>query len=285
MVSVESPDAPPAQAFGRAVDDRHRLQYQFELLREDFLAWFDEALRRVGLSTDPDRADWSVLDMGCGEGQYIREVAHRYPKATVVGLDQNPVAIQYASAAGGRPNLRFVIHDARDPLPSGIAPDGGFDVVVSWLVLLHLPDKAAALRQLAAALRPGGALVLGNVTDDPVRLDHPAAAAFRAAGEEAIYRVGLLGIEKTLEPMLEQAGFVDIRTVELRYLVGGATAQGQRWYRHALATYAAGRPILVDALHVIDGAEYDRLLDALFETSPLDVSGETRFLVTVARRG
>jgi hypothetical protein len=39
--------------FGRQVDDRWRLRLQFELLREDFLARFEQALGDAGLATDP----------------------------------------------------------------------------------------------------------------------------------------------------------------------------------------------------------------------------------------
>jgi len=35
--------------FERGLDERRRLEYQFELLREDFDLWFDAALRLGGL--------------------------------------------------------------------------------------------------------------------------------------------------------------------------------------------------------------------------------------------
>jgi hypothetical protein len=51
-------------AFERGADERRRLEYQFELLSEDFDLWFDAALRRAGLEVDAARADWTVLDAG-----------------------------------------------------------------------------------------------------------------------------------------------------------------------------------------------------------------------------
>src|SRR5436309_1884706 len=77
----------PGGGFERDVDDRRRLEHQFALLREDFNLWFDGMLRLGGLSTDPDRATWSVLDIGCGEGRFTREIARRYPNARAVGFD------------------------------------------------------------------------------------------------------------------------------------------------------------------------------------------------------
>jgi SAM-dependent methyltransferase len=269
---------PSTYVFGREVDDRQRLQYQYELLREDFIAWFEEALRRSGRSTDPEYADWSVIDVGCGAGQYANEIARRYPRATVVGIDLNPAAVAEATA-DAPPNARFLVHDAREPLP-----DNGFDIVVSWMLLLHLPDKAGALRHLAAALKPDGVLLLGNVPDRTVVLDHPAARQIFAKGEIAIERIGMVGLERTLGPLLSDIGFTDVDSVTLRYLAGGATRHGQRWYQVALAAFVVGRPLLVDMTKLMDGAEYDRLLDELLAAPVLDVSGEMSYLVTIARR-
>jgi SAM-dependent methyltransferase len=55
-----------------------------------------------------------------------------------------------------RPNLRVVRHDiSKEDLP-----EGGFDLVHARLVLLHVPERLAALDRLVRALRPGGRLVL-----------------------------------------------------------------------------------------------------------------------------
>src|SRR6266511_3501516 len=148
-----------AYIFGRGIDDRQRLEYQFTLLRTDFDAWFDEALRLGGRSSDPAGADWSVLDLGCGEGQYSREIARRYPHATVLGADLNPAAVAAAGAAT-EPNARFLVHDAAEPLPPTEVPQGGFDVAVSWLVLLYLADqggRGTPTRDRARRADPGGA--------------------------------------------------------------------------------------------------------------------------------
>jgi SAM-dependent methyltransferase len=261
------------------------MQYQFELMREDFLAWFEVALRHAGLPTDPDRAAWSVLDVGCGEGQYALEIARRFPRATVVGVDVNTVALDTARAqSAGQPNVRFATHDIREPMRPDVVPDAGFDMVVSWMVLLHLPEKAVALSHLAAVLRPGGGLLLGNTADQPVRLNQPDALRLAAIGERAVRQLGMGGLERDLEPVLRQTGFDEIDSGVLRYVAGGATADGQRWHRYALSTFRASRRLLVDIGRLMDGAEFDRRLDALHRAPVREVSGEVRFVVTVARR-
>ena len=271
--------------FERNLDDRQRLARQFRLLREDFDLWFDEALRLGGLPTDEAEAAWSVLDMGCGEGQYTREIARRYPLASLVGTDMDTAAIAAASrAAGATRNVRFLVHDAREALPEAALPGPGLDVVVLWMVLLYLPDKQGVLRRLAAALKPGGVLLLGYIPDPALRLNHPSAAAIMAAGDEMVRRLGMVELETNLAEYLHGAGFVDASTALLRYLVGGGTSGGQRWFGYALDSFAAARHFLVDVGRTMSGAEYDRHLELLANAPVLSIDGEVRFLVTVARR-
>jgi hypothetical protein len=75
------------------------------------------------------------------------------------------------------------------------------------MVLMYLPDKAAALASLAACLAPGGVVLLGNITDEPVQLNHPDALAITQAGRPAIEQLGIFGLEHGLAPLLAGAGF------------------------------------------------------------------------------
>lgn len=270
--------------FERNLDDRQRLAQQFVLLREDFNLWFDQALRLGHLSGDPQGADWSVLDVGCGEGQYAHEIVRRYPHAHLTGFDADPAAVAAAaSAAPVGTRTRFVVHDARQPLPADVAPDGGFQAAVAWMVLLYLPDKLDALAHLASVMVPGGVLTLGNVPDEPLHWDHPDARVILDTGRAALERLGMTGMEHTLEPLLRQAGFTDITTAVLRYPLGGATSYGHRWHGYALSSFAAGRQLL-SHVDLMDPAEYDQHVQALVNAPILDQSGELRFLVTLAKR-
>src|SRR2546423_14712125 len=99
--------ADSTEVFDRDVSDRRRLELQFALLREDFDLWFDQTLRLGGLSTDPGRADWSVLDVGCGEGLFTREIVRRDPPARGAGVDGDAGPVATASAPGAaQANLR-----------------------------------------------------------------------------------------------------------------------------------------------------------------------------------
>jgi SAM-dependent methyltransferase len=59
-------------------------------------------------------------------------------------------------APPGLPNLHVVRHDAaRDALP-----EAKYDLAHARLVLLHIPERAAVLEKMVAALKPGGWLVI-----------------------------------------------------------------------------------------------------------------------------
>ncbi len=101
-----------------------------------------------------------VVDVGCGPGYLLRQLAGRLPgAASLTGIDAAPEMIQVARAAAGDPRLRFAVGVAeRLPLPDGCA-----DLVVSTTSFDHWADQAAGLAECARVLAPGGWLVLTDL--------------------------------------------------------------------------------------------------------------------------
>ncbi len=67
-----------------------------------------------------DRPDPLVLDIGCGPGSLAVRLLDRLPRATVIGIDADPVSLTLGQAAyGGRDGLRFIDLDLRVPGWSG----------------------------------------------------------------------------------------------------------------------------------------------------------------------
>jgi len=100
-----------------------------------------------------------VLDVGCGHGRIANRLAAR--GARVTGLDSSPPFLRRArtDAAQLGVDVDYVAGDMRDL--SGYA--GRFDVLVSWSTAYGYFDDATnqeVLRQLRAALVPGGRLVM-----------------------------------------------------------------------------------------------------------------------------
>jgi SAM-dependent methyltransferase len=103
-----------------------------------------------------DLAPGDALDVGCGEGADAIWLAGRGWRVTAVDISQ--VALDRAAEHAGALNERITWErrDARDWVP---APDS-YDLVSAHFV--HFPrERADALhRALAAAVRPGGSLLL-----------------------------------------------------------------------------------------------------------------------------
>jgi SAM-dependent methyltransferase len=94
-----------------------------------------------------------VLDAGCGVGYGTAHLAQ--VAASVVGVDVSGDAVAYATKryAGPRASFRKMDVTALD------FPDATFDVVCSFETLEHVRDAAAAVREAARVLRPGGVYV------------------------------------------------------------------------------------------------------------------------------
>jgi SAM-dependent methyltransferase len=108
-----------------------------------------------------------VLDAGCGPGLYARELVAGGVRS-VVGVDQSPEMVRLATQEVFGP-VEFRVHDLARPLDW--LKDGSFDAALMALVIHHIDDRVAVLREIARVLRPGGRLVVSthHPTGDWVR--------------------------------------------------------------------------------------------------------------------
>ncbi len=99
-----------------------------------------------------------VLDVATGHGEpalsALRAVG---PTGRVVGVDISPAMLEVArQRAKELDNIEFVEGDVES---LGLEPDS-FDVVLSRFGLMFVVDHAAAFRELASVLAPGGVLAI-----------------------------------------------------------------------------------------------------------------------------
>ncbi len=108
-----------------------------------------------------------VLDAGCGPGRLTLPLAEAVgPAGEVTALDiQDGMLARVRSKveAAGLQNVKF-IHAG---LAQGKLPQAYFDRAVLVTVLGEIPDRAAALKEIHQALRPGGILSVTEVIFDP----------------------------------------------------------------------------------------------------------------------
>jgi SAM-dependent methyltransferase len=109
----------------------------------------------------------SVLDAGCGTGNYSSVIAHYV--ARVTGLDRSPEMLSIAATklVAHRPERVALVPGELRELPFAA---GTFDGVIAVQVLHHLdppgdrerPCLRKAMAEFARVLRPGGVLVIGT---------------------------------------------------------------------------------------------------------------------------
>ncbi|MFD5085204.1 methyltransferase domain-containing protein [Kitasatospora sp. NPDC058201] len=201
-----------------------------------------------------------VLDLGCGTGAPGNRIALR-TGAQVTGISVSGRQVERANALADRLGLadraRFEHADATD-LPFA---EASFDAVIALESIIHMPDRAHVLGQVARVLRPGGRLVLTDFFEREPIPENGRAAVDRYLRE---FLMTMIQAED-YPPMLRRAGFrfeelTDIseptlrRTfVELSERISGA----------ATDLSAAHGPELVDRFNprdMIDVAGFGHLL-------------------------
>jgi len=105
----------------------------------------------------------NVVDVGCGAGIDSLIAARMVGSGgRVVGVDMTPAMLAKARAAAadaGLDNVEFR-KGYGESLP---VEDGWADVVISNGVLNLMPDKSAALSEMARVLKPAGRLQIGDI--------------------------------------------------------------------------------------------------------------------------
>jgi 2-polyprenyl-3-methyl-5-hydroxy-6-metoxy-1,4-benzoquinol methylase len=95
----------------------------------------------------------SILEVGCGTGNYTVPVARRCAK--MVAIDASPEMLQYLRERLLREGLANV-ETRLGQLPDGLKTPKKFDGTLAVGVLNYVEDLEEALRSLTSALRPGG---------------------------------------------------------------------------------------------------------------------------------
>lgn len=179
------------------------------------------------VSVMPD--DSSILDVPCGGGITVRRLRPGQ-RVRYVAADISPAMLARArryGGAGGNATVEFVECDITS-MPFG---DGEFDLVVCFSGLHCLSDPAAAVREMARCVRPGGRVIADVALHGQLR----RCDAFMAFGRQ----FGVFGPSATL-------------------------SQAYSWFTDAglttTAQHQAGALVYIDAQRPVQAASAERLL-------------------------
>lgn len=130
---------------GYAKDDR---EYLSEDRFKKILSIFDQFHKQRGTYID-------FLDIGCGEGGFIRFLNGVYPNVTYTGFDISTTAINNAIAKCNLPNVKFKSVNVNvDKLVER------FDFIVAGEIIEHIEDTDTFILSLKNLLKPDGILVI-----------------------------------------------------------------------------------------------------------------------------
>lgn len=182
-------------------------------------------LEKIGV-----REGWRCLEVGAGAGSISAWLSNRVgPCGKVVATDLQTKFLEAIDA----PNLEVRRHDiTQDKLESNV-----FDLVMARKVLEHLSDPSAAVRRMAAALRPGGWLLIED-TDlaSFVRVSFPNRERFERAYRQFLESLRSAGFQPTLGTRLgDELRAAGLQEVAMKGVLiegtGGSDHPGAKVYR------------------------------------------------------
>ncbi|MFI7672675.1 class I SAM-dependent methyltransferase [Actinophytocola sp. NPDC049390] len=130
-------------------------QFWDDLYREKDQLW-SGAPNGVLVTEVADLPPGQALDLGCGEGADALWLASRGWLVTAVDISE--VALARAAAAAGEAKVSWVHAD----LASSAVPAGAFDLVVALYFSAQREPGDHAIRNMLAAVAPGGTLLYAH---------------------------------------------------------------------------------------------------------------------------
>jgi ubiquinone/menaquinone biosynthesis C-methylase UbiE len=121
-----------------------------------------EQLTLWGLTKVEIRADFVILDVGCGGGKTVSRLAQLAPQGKVFGLDYSPDMVEYSKKV----NKKLIAQNRVEIVEGSVEkmgfPDDGFDLVTAFETYYFWISFPDALKEIKRVLKPGGHLLLVN---------------------------------------------------------------------------------------------------------------------------
>ena len=179
--------------------------HQYDLAVKLLTLGKDRSIRQKTLNLAHIQPGENVLDVGCGTGDLtLLAKSAAGPSGTVFGIDASPEMVAVAQHKATQSG--FAVDFQAGLIENLTFPDSTFDVVLSSLMMHHLPDetKRQGLAEIHRVLKPGGRLLA-------VDFKRPTSGVERLIQPFLFHRGLSLGVQD-LPPLMEAAGFQHVET-------------------------------------------------------------------------
>lgn len=233
--------------------------------------WYRLRMQRsLSLIAQKRTQHFRVLDLGCGVGLYDFAIAWKWPNSRILGVDINPIQIEFATSKahelGLSNRLKFECADVTNWHPN----NEYWDVVLLTDIIEHLENPSFCLRTVRRAVRKGSQVILSVPATSYPKDDW---WFYRQVGNGGDFSIAstpeALDLSKTifkywhkeysikeLHELLHQEGFIIVRTVLCRF---------------PLKTIMRSSPAMIRSLlHVFSEDEYT--LKPLFDKIACDLA-------------
>jgi len=151
--------------------------YSEDYYTEKHRRWFEnpdvDLFRRIisdlNVSNNPGK---SLLDVGCGKGDFLKFVRDQRPNIQLVGID---------TAANSDQGVHYII----DNFDTYDFKNQKFDYIVSTMVIEHVQDPRSFISKIQSLLLPGGMMMLDTIHSGA--FFHTIARTLRAVGIRVVF--------------------------------------------------------------------------------------------------
>jgi ubiquinone/menaquinone biosynthesis C-methylase UbiE len=229
-----------------------------------------------------------VLDVGIGTGNLTLVALQRWPGVRITAID----ASREMLASAERLAEARLLDEERSRLTTKVAfahelpaADASFDLAMSSFVLQLVPDRGAAIREIARVLRAGGWLahvtwLVGRMAFAPDRIFDDLLDEFGFDEEAEEERTGDIPSATAARDELKEAGFVEV-TAEERLLEHPFTADS---YLRFLTEFDEATFFQDEMTRTERRRFVAKLRDALVQLSPDDLVFRAPIVYAMGRR-
>ncbi|GAC1427179.1 MAG: hypothetical protein NVS9B9_24410 [Ktedonobacteraceae bacterium] len=214
----------------------------------------------------------SVLDLACGPGGWVIDLAYVSQKTRVVGVDISVGNISYAQSQArvqGLDNACFQVMDILQPLEF---PDNSFDLVNARLLFAFMPKHAwvPLVQECQRILRPGGIMRLTEISDG--ECTSLACTQLNAKVSKALFLTGQSfspdgqtpGITPMLGRFLLDAGYVSCRKAAVAVDASAHMDAHWQFYQNFKVLHRLLKPFLLH-MGVTTSEEFEQLYEQALE--------------------